>query len=135
LKKIGINANIKGVDNSTYLSLRAAKDFDMLVATGTSYIPDPVGTLSYWGPASASGLFPVDDQNILDLLQKVEATLDSTERSGYVKQLETALVDFVPYVQLYWANETDAMRSNVQGYKKMIGLFCGLRRADAWIQS
>ena len=135
LQAVGITGDVVLEENATYIRRYITNpDFDITV-TGTSGFVDPndvFGTNFTTGSSSnASGYSnPQADQ----LIAQGIATTDQSQRAKIYQQLQQLLLQDLPWVNLFIANQYEAMKKNVNGYVHYpTGTLVSLR--DTWLSS
>lgn len=116
---IGIRSEVVLEENATYIDryiLSGEFDFDVTV-TGTSGFLDPNDVyadnfLSTSSSNAAGYSNPTVDQLIADGI----ATTDQAARAEIYTQLQTILLEDLPWINLFIANQYEAMVSGVGGY-------------------
>ena len=116
LKQIGINADINLEENAAYITDYFNNNFDLTV-TGTSAYVDPNDIyLRNFGTGQKSNAVRYSNPKADELIAGGTATTDVGKRKEIYKQLQQVLLDDVPWVNLYIANQFEAMKSYVKGY-------------------
>jgi peptide/nickel transport system substrate-binding protein len=117
LKQIGIDAELNPVENATMIqSVYVDKDYDIAV-TGTSAYVDPNGIMLSNFQTGASGNFVnYTNPKVDDLITQGIAETDQAARTEIYQQLQQILLDDLPWVNLFVANQYEAMKSYVKGY-------------------
>ncbi|MFL5759196.1 MAG: ABC transporter substrate-binding protein [Thermomicrobiales bacterium] len=117
LKQIGIDAELNPVENATMIqSVYTDKDYDIAV-TGTSAYVDPNEIMLQNFQTGASGNFVnYSNPKVDDLITKGIAETDQAKRTEIYQQLQQMLLDDLPWVNLFVANQYEAMKTYVKGY-------------------
>ena len=117
LEAIGITSEVVLDENATYIEKYTSTfDYDITV-TGTSGFVDPndvyYDNFLSTSPGNTSGYVnPAADQ----LIQDGIATTDQAARAEIYTQLQTLLLEDLPWINLFIANQYEAMKLNVGGY-------------------
>ncbi|MBV9171945.1 MAG: peptide ABC transporter substrate-binding protein [Chloroflexi bacterium] len=116
LKQIGINADVNLEENAAYINDYFGNNFDMTV-TGTSAYVDPNDIyLRNFGTGQKSNAVRYSNPKADELIAAGTATTDAAKRKEIYQQLQQLLLDDVPWVNLYIANQFEAMKTYVKGY-------------------
>jgi len=117
LRQIGIEAELNLVENATMVEqVYTGKTYEIAV-TGESAYVDP-NTLIYQNFHSGeSGNFVnYSNEEVDTLIEQGIASTDQAERAEIYQQIQQLLVDDLPWINLFVANQYEAMRNNVKGY-------------------
>jgi peptide/nickel transport system substrate-binding protein len=116
LKQIGISADINLEENAAYIKDYLDNNFDLTV-TGTSAYVDPNDIyLRNFGTGMPSNAVRYSNPKADELIAAGTATTDQTKRKQIYQQLQQLLLDEAPWVNLYIANQFEAMKTYVKGY-------------------
>jgi ABC-type transport system substrate-binding protein len=116
LKQIGITADINLEENAAYIKDYFDNNFDLTV-TGTSAYVDPNDIyLRNFGTGQPSNAVRYSNPAADDLIAQGVATTDQAKRKEIYQKLQQLLLDDVPWVNLYIANQFEAMKTYVKGY-------------------
>jgi peptide/nickel transport system substrate-binding protein len=116
LKQIGINADMNLEENAAFLKDYLGNNFDMTV-TGVSGYVDP-NDVYYrnFGTDQPSNAVHYSNPKVDDLIAQGIATTDQAKRKDIYAQLQQVLLDDAPWVNLYIAQQFEAMKTYVKGY-------------------
>ena len=116
LKAIGIEAELNLQENATYLADYFAGKFDLSV-TGTSAYIDPNDVLynNFKTGADSNGI-QYSNAEVDSLLDQGLAETDQEKRADIYRQIQQILLEDLPWVNLFIANQYEAMRTFVKGY-------------------
>ncbi|HQY30136.1 MAG TPA: ABC transporter substrate-binding protein, partial [Thermomicrobiales bacterium] len=105
LKQIGIEAELVMLDAATMIStVYGSKDFDLAV-TGTSGYVDPHGlVLDNFGSDSGGNFVTYKNPDVDDLIEQGKVETDQEKRAGIYQQLQTILLQDLPWVNFFVAN-------------------------------
>ncbi|MHC9043149.1 ABC transporter substrate-binding protein [Microbacterium saperdae] len=118
LAEVGIQVEIKSVDNATFWTNFPAGDYDFALTTTIADTGDP-DNVSGWQvqSSSESGAFNTrwtsDEAN--GLIADGRTTADGDERAAIYAQLQEIVAQQVPQLPLAYVAEIKATRSNVHG--------------------
>lgn len=118
LKQIGINAELVMLDAGTMIqTVYVDKDYDIAV-TGTSGYVDPHGLmLDNFGTGSGGNFVGYSNPEVDDLITQGKIETDQEARAGIYQQIQTILLQDLPWVNLFVANQFETMKTNVFGYQ------------------
>ncbi len=117
LRQIGIEAELNLVENATMVEqVYTGKTYDIAV-TGESAYVDPNTLIFQNFHTGESGNF-VDYSNpeVDALIEQGIASTDQAERAGIYQQIQQTLLEDLPWINLFVANQYEAMRPHVKGY-------------------
>lgn len=116
LKQIGIEAELDLQENAIYLQGYFGGDYDLSV-TGTSAYIDPNDVLyqNFKTGADSNGM-KYSNAEVDSLLDQGLAETDQEKRADIYKQIQTILLADLPWINLFIANQYEAMRTFVKGY-------------------
>lgn len=116
LKQIGIDAELNLLDTPTLLQdVYSDFNFDMTV-TGTSGYTDP-NTVALNFQTNASGNFVgYSNPQVDDLIAQGAQETDQAKRAEIYQQMQQTLITDLPWVNLFVANQYEAMKNYVKGY-------------------
>jgi peptide/nickel transport system substrate-binding protein len=116
LKLIGVTADINLEENAAYIKDYLDNNFDLTV-TGTSAYVDPNDIyLRNFGTGQPSNAVRYSNPKADELIAAGVATTDQAARKQIYQQLQQLLLDDVPWINLYIANQFEAMKTYVKGY-------------------
>jgi peptide/nickel transport system substrate-binding protein len=116
LKQIGISADMNLEENAAYLKDFLGNNFDLTV-TGVSGYVDPNDIyLRYFGTDQPSNAVRYSNPKADELIAQGVATTDQAKRKEIYGQLQQVLLDDLPWVNLYIAQQFEAMKGYVKGY-------------------
>jgi peptide/nickel transport system substrate-binding protein len=120
-KAVGIDLNIRKVDEATRLAAAANRQFDMTMLGGTISGPTPEGVSYYWLSSlkdSKSGwdnIAGINDPQIDDLLSRGGSTMDTAERNKIWKTFQHKMVDEARELWLFDVLIVSAWNKNFHG--------------------
>ena len=117
LAQIGIQAELNLVENATMIEQVHAptRDYDLAV-TGTSGYIDPAQIFQDFGTGEASNLANYSNERVDELIAAGIASTDQAERTEIYAELQQILLDDLPWINLFIANQYEAMKTDVEGY-------------------
>jgi peptide/nickel transport system substrate-binding protein len=116
LKQIGIEAELNLQENATYLADYFAGNFDLTV-TGTSAYIDPNDVIQgNFGTGENNNGTQYSNPEVDKLIADGIAVTDQAERAAIYNQIQTILLQDLPWVNLFIANQYEALKTYVKGY-------------------
>ena len=116
LKQIGIEAELDFQENAIYLDNYFKGEYDISV-TGTSAYIDPNDVLfANFGTGESNNGMKYSNPEVDDLLAQGTAETDQAKRAEIYGQLQEILLKDLPWINLFIANQYEAMKSFVKGY-------------------
>jgi peptide/nickel transport system substrate-binding protein len=116
LRQIGIEADTDFQENATYLDNYFQGNFDLSV-TGTSAYTDPNDVIfANFGTGEANNGIGYSNPELDTLIADGVAATDQAARAEIYAQIQTILSEDLPWINLFIANQYEAMKSYVKGY-------------------
>lgn len=116
LKQIGINAEMDLQENATLLDNYFKGNFDLSV-TGTSAYVDPNDVIQgNFGTGESSNGMKYSNPKVDDLIKQGTTETDIRKRAEVYVQIQKILLEDLPWVNLFIANQYEAMKNYVKGY-------------------
>jgi peptide/nickel transport system substrate-binding protein len=116
LRQIGIEAEVELQENAVYLENYFAGNFDMSV-TGTSAYVDPNDVLqSSFGSGESQNGVQYSNPEVDQLIADGIAATDQADRAEIYAELQRILLEDLPWINLFIADQYEAMKTNVKGY-------------------
>ena len=116
LKALNIEAELNLVENATMIDqVYVQKTYEMAV-TGTSAYVDPNQVMQDFKTGESGNFANYSNPRVDELVQQGIAATDQAERVGIYQEIQQILLDEVPGVNLFIANQFEAMKSAVKGY-------------------
>ena len=134
LKQIGIDAELNLVENATMIAdVHTNHNYDIGV-TGTSGYIDPHSLmLNNFNSKSAGNAAAYANPKVDDLINQGMLETDPAKRATIYQEIQQILLDDLPWVNLFVANQFEAMKLDVQGYQHIpTGSNAFLR--ETWLQ-
>lgn len=118
LKQIGVNAELNLMDTGTMgQTVYVDKNFDMAV-TGDSAFVDPNGLIFPNFKTGEGGNFcSYSNPQVDELIDQGIAVTDQAQRAEIYQQIQTILLEDLPWVCLYIGQQYEAMKTYVMGYE------------------
>ncbi len=119
LKQIGVNAELNLVENATMIAdvhVPASKNYDLGVTGQSAYIdPHPFLQPDFQtnGSSNTTGY---SNPQVDELLEQGMMETDLEARAEIYRQIQQILIEDVPWVFLFVANQYEAMKGDVKGY-------------------
>jgi len=134
LKQIGIDAELNLVENATMIAdVHTNHNYDIGVTGTSGYIdPHPL-LLNNFSSTSAGNAAAYANPKVDDLINQGMLETDAAKRATIYQEIQQILLDDLPWVSLFVANQFETMHLNVQGYQHIpTGSNAFLR--EAWLQ-
>jgi peptide/nickel transport system substrate-binding protein len=116
LKQIGITSDVNLEENAAFIKDYLDNNFDLTVSGTSAYVDPNDIYLRNFGTGQASNAVRYSNPKADDLIAAGVATTDQAKRKQIYKQLQQLLLDDVPWINLYIANQFEAMKTYVKGY-------------------
>jgi peptide/nickel transport system substrate-binding protein len=116
LKQIGITAEINLEENAAFIKDYLDNNFDVTVSGTSAYVDPNDIYLRNFGTGQASNATRYSNPKADELIAAGVATTDQAKRKQIYQQLQQLLLDDAPWVNLYIANQFEAMKTYVKGY-------------------
>src|SRR5215212_3167364 len=119
LRQIGIEAELNLVENATMVSQvydPSTRDYDIAVTGESAYVDPNTIVLSYFKTGESNNFMGYSNPEVDKLVEQGIASTDQDERARIYQDIQKILLQDLPWVSLFVANQYEAMKSNVQGY-------------------
>jgi peptide/nickel transport system substrate-binding protein len=116
LKQIGISADVNLEENAAFIKDYLDNNFDLTVSGTSAYVDPNDIYLRNFGTNQPSNAVRYSNPKADDLIAQAVATTDQAKRKQIYQQLQQLLLDDLPWVNLYIANQFEAMKTYVKGY-------------------
>jgi peptide/nickel transport system substrate-binding protein len=119
LRQIGIEAELNLVENATMVEQvydPATRDFEIAVTGESAYVDPNTIVLPYFKTGEGNNFMGYSNPEVDKLIEQAIASTDQKERAGIYQQIQKILLDDLPWVSLFVANQYEAMKDYVQGY-------------------
>jgi peptide/nickel transport system substrate-binding protein len=91
------------------------RTFDLAV-TGTSGYIDPMGIIQDFASDSSTNLASYSNERVDELIDAGIASTDPEERAEIYREIQEILLEDLPWINLFIANQYEAMKTDVMGY-------------------
>jgi peptide/nickel transport system substrate-binding protein len=121
LKKVGIQADLNSMEWNAYIQKVVVQRDYQATVNWWVYPADP-DVFAYYHSSAAGKGFNIPgfkDPQLDDLLAKVQATADPTERKRVVTDLQATMADQLPYLFLWYPQEIDVLSTKLQGVPEL----------------
>lgn len=116
LKQIGIEAELDLQENATYIENYFAHNFDLSV-TGTSAYVDPNQVVfENFVTDQGSNAAGYSNPRVDELVAQGIAVTDLAQRTEIYQEIQRILLEDLPWINLFIANQYEAMKTDVKGY-------------------
>ncbi|MBV9596690.1 MAG: peptide ABC transporter substrate-binding protein [Chloroflexi bacterium] len=133
LKQIGINADINLEENAAFLKDYLGNNFDLTVSGVSAYVDPNDIYLRNFGTDQPSNAVHYSNPQADQLMAQGVATTDQAQRKAVYAQLQQLLLDDAPWINLYIAQQFEAMKTYVKGYTH-IATGTNTSFKDVWIE-
>ena len=116
LKQIGISADINLEENAAFIKDYLDNNFDLTVSGTSAYVDPNDIYLGNFGTNQPSNAVRYSNPKADELIAAGVATTDQTKRKQVYQQLQQLLLDEAPWINLYIAQQFEAMKTYVKGY-------------------
>jgi peptide/nickel transport system substrate-binding protein len=118
LKQIGIEAEMILLDAGTMIqTVYIDKDYDLAV-TGTSGYIDPHNlVLENFGTDSGGNFVGYTNPQVDELIERGKVEPEQEARAAIYQQIQEILLQDLPWVNFFVANQFETMKSNLYGYQ------------------
>ena len=117
LKQIGIEADLNLVENATMIDqVYVNKTYDIAVTGDSAYVDPNTLVLPNFKTGESGNFANYSNPDVDTLIEQAIATTDQAERAKLYQQIQQILLEDLPWVNLFVANQFEAMKSNVKGY-------------------
>jgi peptide/nickel transport system substrate-binding protein len=116
LKQIGINADINLEENAAFIKDYLDNNFDLTVSGTSAYVDPNDIYFRNFGSNQPSNAVRYSNPKADELIAAGVATTDQAKRKQVYQQLQQLLLDEAPWINLYIAQQFEAMKTYVKGY-------------------
>jgi peptide/nickel transport system substrate-binding protein len=117
LRQIGIEAELNLVENGAMSEqVYETKVFDIAVTGESAYVDPNTLILPNFKSGEAGNFVGYSNPKADELIEKGIAVSDQAERAKIYQDLQQVLLEDLPWVNLFIANQYEAMKSYVKGY-------------------
>ncbi len=117
LKQIGIEAELNLVENATMIDeVYVTKEFDIAVTGESAYVDPNTLFQGNFGTGESGNFVSYSNEEVDALITRGIATTDQSERKEIYDQIQQILLEELPWVNLFIANQFEVMKDDVKGY-------------------
>lgn len=117
LRQIGIEAELNLVENATMVEqVYTGKTYEIAVTGESAYVDPNTLILANFKSGESGNFVNYSNEEVDALIDQGIAVTDQAERAEIYQQIQQLLVDDLPWISLFVANQYEAMRTNVKGY-------------------
>jgi peptide/nickel transport system substrate-binding protein len=133
LAQIGIQAELNLVENATMIEQVHAptRDYDLAV-TGTSGYVDPHNVIQDFETDASTNSANYSNPEVDELIAAGIAATDQAERAEIYYEIQQILLEDLPWINLFIANQYEAMKTDVMGYVH-IPTGAGISYKQVWL--
>jgi peptide/nickel transport system substrate-binding protein len=117
LRQIGIEAELNLVENATMVDqVYVGKTYDIAVTGESAYVDPNTLILPNFKSGESGNFVNYANPEVDALIEQGIATTDQNERARIYQEIQTILLEDLPWINLFVANQYEAMKTNVKGY-------------------
>jgi peptide/nickel transport system substrate-binding protein len=118
LRQIGIEAELNLVENATMFDQVYSdnRTFDIAVTGESAFVDPNTLILPNFKTGESSNFTSYSNKDVDALIEQGIATTDQEERTTIYQELQKILLEDLPWINLFVANQYEAMKANVKGY-------------------
>src|SRR6266851_890938 len=116
LKQIGVSADINLEENAAFIKDYLDNNFDLTVSGTSGYVDPNDIYFRNFGTGQPSNAVRYSNPKADELIAAGVATTDQAKRKQVYQQLQQLLLDEAPWINLYIAQQFEAMKTYVKGY-------------------
>jgi len=116
LKQIGISADVNLEENAAFIKDYLDNNFDLTVSGTSGYVDPNDIYIRNFGSNQPSNAVRYSNPKADELIAAGVATTDQAKRKQVYQQLQQLLLDEAPWINLYIAQQFEAMKTYVKGY-------------------
>jgi peptide/nickel transport system substrate-binding protein len=117
LRQIGIEAELNLVENATMVDeVYIGKTYDIAVTGESAYVDPNTLILPNFKSGESGNFVNYSNPEVDALIEQGIATTDQEERATIYQEIQTILLEDLPWINLFVANQYEAMKTNVKGY-------------------
>jgi peptide/nickel transport system substrate-binding protein len=134
-RQIGVTVNHEQLENQRFFGSRAGGSFDVVIDAIQDYVDEPSLQFQYFlsFDRNPSNISRAIDHKIDELYDRQARTLDVTERTRIVRELEMHLLAQAYTVPFYWAKRIVTVATDLGGFRMTPSSFVGQDLADLWL--
>jgi peptide/nickel transport system substrate-binding protein len=119
LRQIGIEAELNLVENATMFEQvydPATRDYEIAVTGDSAYVDPNTLILQNFKTDESNNFVNYSNPKVDELIEQGIASTDQEERAGIYQEMQKILLEDLPWVNLFVADQYEAMKEYVQGY-------------------
>lgn len=117
LRQIGIESELNLVENATMVEqVYTGKTYEITVTGESAYVDPNTLILPNFKSGESGNFVNYSNTDVDALIEQGIASTDQAERAGIYQQIQELLLADLPWINLFVANQYEAMRPNVMGY-------------------
>src|SRR5215211_7663398 len=117
LRQIGIEAELNLVENATMVEqVYIGKTYDIAVTGESAYVDPNTLILPNFKSGESGNFANYSNPEVDKLIEQGIAATDQEERAGIYQEIQKILLEDLPWVSLFVANQYEAMKDYVRGY-------------------
>jgi peptide/nickel transport system substrate-binding protein len=94
----------------------ATRDYEIAVTGESAYVDPNTIVLTYFKTGESNNFMGYSNPEVDKLIEQAIASTDQEERAGIYQEIQKILLEDLPWVSLFVANQYEAMKDYVQGY-------------------
>jgi peptide/nickel transport system substrate-binding protein len=119
LRQIGIEAELNLVENATMVEQvynESTRDYDIAVTGESAYVDPNTLILQNFKTGESNNFVHYSNPEVDELIDQGIAATDQEERARIYQEIQAILLEDLPWINLFVANQYEAMKDHVQGY-------------------
>jgi peptide/nickel transport system substrate-binding protein len=117
LRQIGIEAELNLVENATMADqVYLEKNYDIAVTGDSAYVDPNTLILQNFKSGESGNFANYSNPEVDELIDQGIAVTDQEERARIYQEIQALLLEDLPWISLFVANQYEAMKDHVQGY-------------------
>jgi peptide/nickel transport system substrate-binding protein len=117
LRQIGIEAELNLVENATMVEqVYVGKTYEIAVTGESAYVDPNTLILPNFKSGESGNFVNYANPEVDALIEQGIASTDQEERARIYQEIQTILLADLPWINLFVANQYEAMKEHVQGY-------------------
>jgi peptide/nickel transport system substrate-binding protein len=117
LRQIGIEAELNLVENATMIDqVYVGKTYDIAVTGESAYVDPNTLILPNFRTGESGNFVNYSNPEVDELIEQGMAATEQAERAEIYQEIQRILLEDLPWINLFVANQFEAMKSYVKGY-------------------
>lgn len=117
LRQIGIEAELNLVENATMVDqVYVGKTYEIAVTGESAYVDPSTLVLPNFKTGEAGNFVNYSNPDLDTLIDQGIAVTDQAERAKIYQEIQQKLLEDLPWISLFVANQYEAMKTSVKGY-------------------